>query len=344
MKKFLLLILLLFPIYTHAYIQEEIEDQTTEYTYIDGSSTIRFEARSDHIVIAPSGGVGYGCGNGYNTGDGMSCGLVFKMCKKNDYNTSNPKVTSVLPFYSLQGDSSDTIVYSTNIQCRFKLGGTTYEGHVVYFHFDNITSQFTIINNTREYYRWGANVTVQASDSGFYSMNAYTADVIPDYIVNAYDAWLQVKDGNTQITQNNQIIQGNTDINNSLNDSSTDNETDSLIGDLFGNTNTNDFGLQDVLLAPYTFLNATTRNCSAMNMNILGAETTIPCGNDIFWDKPAVAPLKTVWNILFGGAAVYMVLISLWNSIQGAMDPLSDNVRHAKISTRIANKNKDGGN
>lgn len=86
-----------------------------------------------------------------------------------------------------------------------------------------------------------------------------------------------------------------------------------------------DYGLSSIVFAPLNALDKmVTGTCEPINLNILNSDISLPCGNDIFWDREDVKPFKTFWNMFLGGIICYGIGISIYRTVKDIKDPNSD--------------------
>ena len=121
--------------------------------------------------------------------------------------------------------------------------------------------------------------------------------------------------------QTNEKLDG---INDSLKDDSIDSEGASSFFDSFSDTDHG--GLSGVITAPLRFVNKITATCEPINFKMWNKDISLPCGDTLFWGKSEVKPLRDVWNILFGGGFLYMLMLKLYRTVQNLKNPDDDRI------------------
>ena len=122
---------------------------------------------------------------------------------------------------------------------------------------------------------------------------------------------------NVEMCQN-----GNQALYDSLIDSSID---DHSVGNFFDNIHLYDEStLSAVITAPLDFINSLDDACTPIVLTYRGQSITLPCGNDIFWDRQDVSTFRATWNALFGGLILYRLLRKLLEVVNNAMNPEVD--------------------
>ena len=107
-----------------------------------------------------------------------------------------------------------------------------------------------------------------------------------------------------------------------LTDSSID---DHSVGNFFDNIHLYDEStLSAVITAPLDFINSLDDVCTPIVLTYRGQSITLPCGNDIFWDRQDVSTFRATWNALFGGLIIYRLLRKLLEVVNNAMNPEVD--------------------
>lgn len=90
----------------------------------------------------------------------------------------------------------------------------------------------------------------------------------------------------------------------------------------FDNFNTEDNGgISGVVTAPLRFVRKITGTCESLELSVMDQEVILPCGDTLFWNREDVLPLRTIWNILFGGLIIYRLLLKLFKVIHNMKDP-----------------------
>lgn len=98
-------------------------------------------------------------------------------------------------------------------------------------------------------------------------------------------------------------------------------------GGFFSNFDTEDNGgISSVITAPLVFVRKLTNTCESIKFDVLGANVELPCGDTLFWNKEKVQDLRNLWNIIFGGAFIFILLKKVFKVIENIKDPSSDKV------------------
>ena len=126
--------------------------------------------------------------------------------------------------------------------------------------------------------------------------------------------------------QTNEKLDG---INDSLKDDSVDTDSAGSFFDSF--TDTDHGGLSGVITAPLKFIKKLTGTCSPLKIDVLGADVELPCGDTLFWNKPEVSSFRIVWNILIGGAMLYLLTSKLFKVIEGLKNPDDSRIEVMKL-------------
>lgn len=98
-------------------------------------------------------------------------------------------------------------------------------------------------------------------------------------------------------------------------------------GGFFSNFDTEDNGgISSVITAPLVFVRKLTNTCESIKFDVLGANVELPCGDTLFWNKEKVQDLRNLWNIIFSGAFIFILLKKVFKVIENIKDPSSDKV------------------
>lgn len=170
----------------------------------------------------------------------------------------------------------------------------------------------------------------------------------------------------SQNTQNAINGVGNT-ISSTTTDSNTNNANGIFDVDLNGqSTNsamTDHYGLESIITSPIAMLSYAQNQCQPISFTIFGKSITLPCGDTLFWNRDFSSQqsifssgvsgsglnntrntFRAIWNALFGGAIIFHLLLKLYEVIQKAIDPVSDeyvDIRSA-IDTGKSVRDTDG--
>lgn len=85
-------------------------------------------------------------------------------------------------------------------------------------------------------------------------------------------------------------------------------------------------GISSVVTAPLKLFQSFDDTCKPLTLKVFDKNISLPCGTTLFWDKEEVEPFRVTWNLLFGGAIVYMLLRKVFKTIEKMRDPDSDKV------------------
>ncbi len=121
--------------------------------------------------------------------------------------------------------------------------------------------------------------------------------------------------------QTNEKLDG---INDSLTDDNIDTEGANSFFDSFSDTDHG--GLSGVITAPLRFVNKITATCEPIHFKMWNKDISLPCGDTLFWGKNEVKPLRDVWNLLFGGGFLYMLMLKLYRTVQNLKNPDDDRI------------------
>lgn len=118
-------------------------------------------------------------------------------------------------------------------------------------------------------------------------------------------------------------------INDTMNNDTVDMDgANSFFGDF---SDTDHGGISGVVTAPLRFINKLTGTCSPISLDVLGADVELPCGDTLFWNKPEVANFRIIWNVLFGGAMLYLLLSKLFKVIESLKNPDDSRIEVMKL-------------
>lgn len=160
---------------------------------------------------------------------------------------------------------------------------------------------------------------------------------------NSFTPYIWYKNVNFVKKSDNEIVNGLDDIkkeqektnekldgiNDTMNDSNIDMDgANSFFGDF---SDTDHGGISGVITAPLRFINKLTGTCSPISLDVLGTDVELPCGDTLFWNKPEVASFRVIWNVLFGGAMLYMLLSKLFKVIEGLKNPDDSRIEVMKL-------------
>lgn len=186
-------------------------------------------------------------------------------------------------------------------------------------------------------------------------------------ITNSIDIQNQQQHIDSQDTQN-----AINNVDSSLNDSSISSDTQNANG-LFDtddngqitNSNFQNFGIEGVITAPLAILQRATEHCSPVSFTIFSKSITLPCGDSLFWNRDFSSQssifssgvsgsglnntrntFRDFWNLFFGGAIIFHLLLKLYDVIQKAVDPVADewHTLSSAIDTGSVVRDTDGDN
>lgn len=119
---------------------------------------------------------------------------------------------------------------------------------------------------------------------------------------------------------------GNSVLNDTLNDDNTSNEQSEL-QDFFDNFGQyDDENISSLLTAPLRLFNRLTETCSPVTLTYKNQDIIVPCGNEVFWDKPIASPFRNWWNIFVGGFSIYFLATKLIKVITDCLNPDKENL------------------
>ena len=150
-----------------------------------------------------------------------------------------------------------------------------------------------------------------------------------------------------QNNNKNEIINNQNENTNAINNSIDDmkekqDETNNLISSdevdtsgansFFGDfSDTDHGGISGVVTAPLRFINNLTGTCKPISFDVLGADVELPCGDTLFWNKPEVESFRVIWNVLFGGGILYLLVTKLFKVIEGLKNPDDSRIEVMKL-------------
>ncbi len=133
-----------------------------------------------------------------------------------------------------------------------------------------------------------------------------------------------------QSSYNSQITNDKlNDINDTL--TSPDVDSDSASGFFSGFDTEDNGGLSAIVTAPLTFVRKATSTCEPLTLKAFDKDIELPCGDTLFWNKSEVSAFRVVWNTIFGGAILFMLLRHVFKTIENVKDPQSDKVEVMKL-------------
>lgn len=224
---------------------------------------------------------------------------------------------SLTPISHIQGFTYDSVCDRTETNwCNWYTKPNTYsKSYTLYSYTDASSSYLT-----------SSFIQVSGKVNFVYVPKFYTGNISVQ-IQNRYQAALSDAT-NEKLDDVNQSIKDQTDATNKVNDSLTDDSIDSdSAGGFFSGFDTEDNGgISSVITAPLIFVRKITDSCEPINIPFFDETIELPCGDTLFWNKPKVAQLRNIWNILFGGAFIFMLLRKVFKVIENIKDPESDKV------------------
>lgn len=130
-------------------------------------------------------------------------------------------------------------------------------------------------------------------------------------------------------TQVDKDIKNNTkETNDLLKDDTIDN---TKANSFFGTTLPSNSSLTSVITAPISFIQHLSNTCSPVSIPINNKNITLPCGDEIFWNKPEVQPFRVIWITLIGGSIFYVLALKLFDVVHNALKPNSDKVERMDV-------------
>ena len=234
--------------------------------------------------------------------------------------------------------NSEIYVASAGGSCA--IGNGTYgKNYYIFYSVDSwaMTNYDTvpyIQDNLTIYHDYNNYIAVRFNENFITNENTYI-----DFASNGKIEDLQ-KETNSKLDGINSSINNQTSainnqtsaINNQTNTISDSTISTTSSSSFFSNFSTSDNGgISSVITAPLSFVRAMTNSCSPISFTIFEQEISLPCGTTLFWDKEEVQPFRDVWNVLVGGAFVYMLLRKVFMTIEDMKDPESDKVSVIKL-------------
>lgn len=262
----------------------------------------------------------------------------------------NIDLSPYVRLFNSNGTYSDiTNVCSIGVQYINK---TPTDGLITYRYFYTIYCDFTGLSSSANSLRIGFNFP-----GGVYTANGYNSTMFYDTAATC----LNFSPSSTDILINNQNansineINAINGVNDSLNDNNVSSDTNSQASSIFNTNIDTSHGLSSIVTAPLTLLAKAQESCSPKNFVIFGKTIVLPCGDSLFWSKDFSSyssifgsgvsgsqmntirdNFRTFWNILFGGAIIFHLLVKLWQVINDTLDPTSD--RYESINSAIDTK------
>lgn len=141
-----------------------------------------------------------------------------------------------------------------------------------------------------------------------------------------------IQDQNDAIINNGNATNNKLDeVNGNITDSDTSGAQDSA-GGFFNNFDTEDNGgLSSLISSPLTFVRKATDKCTTLSLTAFDNDIPVPCGDELFWNKPEVQSFRVIWNCIVGGAALFMILSKVFKVIENLKDPEHDKVEVMKL-------------
>lgn len=197
-------------------------------------------------------------------------------------------------------------------ECQYNI--TNQHGNLQYF-YEFTCKDVKLYENTR----FGVVATLQNRESNT-SLISQKFDFVANDTNSKMDAMVEEQQ------KTNEKLDG---INDTMNDSNIDMDgANSFFGDF---SDTDHGGISGVITAPLRFINKLTGMCSPISLDVLGANVELPCGDTLFWNKPEVASFRVIWNVLFGGAMLYLLLSKLFKVIEGLKNPDDSRIEVMKL-------------
>lgn len=172
-------------------------------------------------------------------------------------------------------------------------------------------------------------------------------------IVLNQDVASAVSDASSQAHSDSQAVQNAvSDVQDQMTNSDVSNDTNSSASSIFNVDIDTSHGLSSIVTAPLTLLAKAQEQCSPKSFTIFHKSITLPCGDSLFWSKDFSSyssifgsgvsgsqmntirdNFRTFWNVLFGGAIIFHLLVKLWQVINDTLDPTSD--RYESMNSAI---------
>lgn len=274
--------------------------------------------------------------------------------------------SSPLTTWTLNSRLSTVNIYSTNYKCMFP--NSTYTGgHIVYIYGKSTgncsvtgencytDSQFTFYEPERS--SWALlseqystqDISIDYASQTIISSNQELIDKNNQLIAgqnNIYDKQVEANqkledirkgqnniydkqvETNEKLDENTQATKDQTD---TIKDSDTSGAQDSAGGFFNGFDTEDNGGLSSLITSPIKMLEKSTEKCSTLHLTAFDKDIPVPCGDELFWNKPDVQAFRTIWNCVIGGAALYLILSKVFKVIENLKDPEHDKVEVMKL-------------
>lgn len=210
--------------------------------------------------------------------------------------------------------------------------------------------------------------TQSIQTASYSSMFAQSPDTCLQLSPNSTEQLINSDKENTIIIEdsiNNQtdtLHQDNEDIKNELSDNTVSSDTTNQGNAIFSLDIDSTHGLSGVVTAPLILLSKAQEQCTSKSFTIFSKSITLPCGDALFWSKDFSSyhsifgtgvsgssmntirdNFRTFWNLLFGGAIIFHLLIKLWEVINDTLDPSTDRYESMRsaIDTGSAVRDED---
>lgn len=260
----------------------------------------------------------------YNVGDKIN--VLLTSCAVNDHKFTNvyPYTKNYLgvsyisnEYCGFNWDSSNNHVQYTllqlNVSATYDDDVESSSGTILIKHFEVKNVNLSIYNQ----YSWADAV---------YFINAEVLDNT-EY-ANLLNQYKQL-DATDKSNKNSEDIKNTTDdIKGSLNDDSIDT---SQSDGFFGNFSDNGNFLTNIVLFPIDIVNNIDATCTPLTLpfesdKLKASDYSLPCGDELFWNKPKVAEFKKFWNFIVGAPIIYGCLLWSFKTIQKLKNPFDNEV------------------
>lgn len=154
-------------------------------------------------------------------------------------------------------------------------------------------------------------------------------DMLTDNLPPCLNANFTLRYGDIKIYEQISVSDKVDDVNDKITD---DNIDTSNSNSFFGNFSDQEHGsISSIITAPLKAINRITDKCTSLKFTIFEQEIEIPCGDTLFWDKTEVSEFRLFWNIFFGGAIIYALLVKLYHVIESLKNPDDSRIEVLKL-------------
>lgn len=239
---------------------------------------------------------------------------------------------SGLFFFSDGGSHSRIvpIILLNNVSCTinpgFATGGSEHEEGVSGWYSFYCSNVQLGTNNTLTLINTGGVGSYIGIWDGFNYYDTASQGTVDNVIKQQQETNQKLEESIKQQEQTNKELG---DLNDNLTNDEVNTEGASSFFDSFSDTDHG--GLSGVITAPLKFIRKLTGTCSPLNIDVLGADVELPCGDTLFWNKPEVSSFRIVWNVLVGGAMLYLLMSKLFKVIEGLKNPDDSRIEVMKL-------------